>query len=88
MKLSRNLFPGLVFIRRAGTSQRRRGMKKMLKEGAGYAGIPAAATLALALLKLLGAIRCGWLVVAAPLAGMALGGVLIAMVNILWAIWM
>lgn len=50
-------------------------------------GTPVATTLALAALKLLGIVRFGWLVVFAPLAGTALGGMIIAAVEILWILW-
>ena len=47
-------------------------------------GFTAALTLILTALKLLGIIRCGWLVVSAPLIGTVFAGIIIATVNILW----
>lgn len=51
------------------------------------AGFMAALTLMLTALKLLGIIRCGWLVVSAPLIGTALAGIIIAMVSISNFLW-
>ena len=46
-------------------------------------GFVAVLTLILAALKLLGIIRCGWLIVFAPLIGTAFAGIIIATVSIL-----
>ncbi len=47
------------------------------------AGLMAALTLILAAMKLLGIIRCGWLVILAPLIGTAFAGIIIATVSLL-----
>ncbi len=65
--------------------QQKRNRKR--KDRVKYARAPVATTLALAALKLLGIAQFGWLVVFAPLAGTALGGVIIATVNVLWILW-
>lgn len=57
------------------------GKRSSTKKDVGFTAI---LTLMLTVLKLLGFIRCGWLIVFAPLIGTSFAGIIIATVSMLW----